>query len=176
MAKGKELLRGLSGNKGTVVCRLRVIKEDPELSNPLPAHLKAIEKGECIVAAKTVPAQEPYLDLAAAIIQNSGGKLSHGNVFCTVRGKPSIYNTQGVEQKDGSTYQFATEVLQDGKMVVVEGYTETVEETQADGTVKRRNYGAVYEFVPDEPGAGPAPSAGKPSLADLMAKYGMKSR
>ncbi len=175
MAKGKEILRGYSGNKGQVVCKIRVIEDDPEMTDPLPKKLKATQKGECIVAVKTVPAQEPYLALASAIIQNSGGKSSHGNVFCSIRGKPAIYNTQGVVQVDGATTQLATEVLKDGQMVVVEGLTETTEEVQADGTVKRRSYGVIYDYIPAEKTT-PAPPAGKPSLSDLMSKYGIKSR
>jgi phosphoenolpyruvate synthase/pyruvate phosphate dikinase len=174
--KGKELIKGYSGNKGTVICKLRVIQDDPEATDPTPAHLKATKKGECIVAVKTVPAQEPYLELAAAIIQNSGGKLSHGNIFATTRGKPSIYNTQGVVQKDGSTTQLATDVLKDGQLVIFEGFTESVEEPQSDGTVKRRNYGAIYEYIPESTPTPVQTAGGKPSLADLMAKYGVTKR
>jgi len=174
--KGKEVLRGMSGNKGTVVCKLRIIPDDPEMGEAVPAKLKAIQEGECIVAVKTVPAQEPYLDKAAAIIQNSGGKLSHGNVYASTRGKPSIYNTQGVVQSDGSTFQIATDVLKDGMEVVVEGYSMTVEEEQGDGSIKRRNYGIIYEHVPDTGTPSPAAGAAKPSLSDLMAKYGMQQR
>ncbi len=179
MAKGKEIIRGYgnaNGPRQPVVCKIRVLDEDPDIpgNNPVTPKLVAIQKGECIVAVKTVPAQNDWLELAAAIIQNSSGKTSHGNDFALnkldANGKhapiPSIYNTQGVEQANGATAQHATEVLRDGQMVVVEGFIFEEEYKKTDGSMGRREYGAVYEHVP----------VTTPPLAVLMAKYGAKQR
>jgi len=177
MAKGKELLRGWGMRSGQVTCTLRVIKGDAENGPAITPELKELKAGECLVAVKVVPAQNEYLELAAAIIENSGGKASHGSIYCSAKGKVSIYNTASAIQADGSTHQYGTEVLKTGQKVVVEGLVGEYEEDMGGGNMKRRMYGVIYEYVPDKPGATPPRAAGaKTSLADLMAKYSIKSR
>lgn len=161
--KGKEILKGLScpGDKRVATCKVNIVPR----SNL--EKIKTLKKGECLVTDDIKPEDkvDTYMAIAAGIIQNVGGKGCHTNVFAYAKNIPAISDTYG------QSGQNATEVLKDGQEIVLESYTETIEVEKPDGRVLRRNIGTVYEHIPEQPVPG---GLGKPTLADIMKKWGVQ--
>jgi phosphohistidine swiveling domain-containing protein len=170
--KGKELIRGLSGNAGVAIGTVKVINGDK-------TKITQIKQGDVIIADKWAdPSDDPYLMKGAALVQNVGGLSNHGNIKSKSLGIPSIVGTIGVSGEE------ATKVLKDGQMVVVEGMAGYEDVKDKTGQLIKRPYGAIYEYIPDKAGLPPVkpsvstpPPAGTPqkiSMADLMKKYNIK--
>lgn len=166
--KGKILLKGISGSPGCVTGKVRLVKGT--------ADLKMVQKGDIIVADKLEPDPEKWgmsasefdaqLKKAGAIIQNTGGSSSHGNIIAKEIGVPAISGTVGYGEE-------ATQVLKDGMTITIDGRVDFESKKNLSGQVVEKWWGAVYA----KENGGPkseipiAPSAVKPTLQDLMAKY-----
>jgi pyruvate,water dikinase len=72
--------------------------------------------GEVLVAAITTPAWTPLFAMAAAIVTDVGGPLSHGSIVAREYGIPAVLGT-GV----------ATRRIRSGQKVAVDGGQGTVE-------------------------------------------------
>jgi pyruvate,water dikinase len=100
-------LAGSAASAGTVEGRARVV---------LKLEGSKLEKGEILVAPYTDPAWTPLFPLAAGVVTEVGGLMTHGAVVAREYGIPAVV---GVDR--------ATEIIPDGSRVRVngtEGYVE----------------------------------------------------
>jgi phosphohistidine swiveling domain-containing protein len=77
---------------------------------------QALQRGEVLVAPYTNPSWTPLFNLAAAVIIEEGGLLSHGAVVAREYGIPAVLRIPG-----------ATRVFRTGQMLRVDGAAGTVE-------------------------------------------------
>lgn len=100
--KGEAVLRGLPGSPGIAEGTVKVI------TNPSEFH--KLKQGDILVAPYTTPAWTPLFRLAAGVVVDTGGPLSHAAIVAREYGIPAVMGT-------GS----ATKVLRDGMRVRVDG-------------------------------------------------------
>jgi pyruvate,water dikinase len=96
------LLRGLAASPGLIRGRARVIRDI--------AKADILQKGEVLVAETMMPPWTPLFTIAAAIITDVGGILSHGAVVAREYGIPAVVGTI-----------LATKIIHDGQLVEVDG-------------------------------------------------------
>jgi phosphoenolpyruvate synthase/pyruvate phosphate dikinase len=102
-----QVLVGIPVFPGTVTGRARVILHADDRQQILA--------GEILVAPFTDPAWTPYFVLAAGVVMDQGGVLSHGSIIAREYGLPAVTNV-------GS----ATRVIRTGDLVRVEGHSGRV--------------------------------------------------
>ena len=81
-------LRGIAASAGKVRGRARVATS--------PAEGRELVAGEILVARFTDPGWTPIFPLAAAVVTEIGGMLSHGAVVAREYGLPAVVNVRGV--------------------------------------------------------------------------------
>ncbi|MBN8723758.1 MAG: hypothetical protein J0M03_12555 [Acidobacteria bacterium] len=108
VASSGEKFVGVACSAGEVIARARIIHD---LSQA--AKLKA---GEIMIAPHTNPGWTPLFSLAAAVVLEEGGLLSHGAVVARECGIPTVLQ---IKQ--------ATEIFQDGQLLRVDGSRGEVE-------------------------------------------------
>jgi rifampicin phosphotransferase len=99
-------LKGIAASKGVATGKARVIID------PSQGGLVA---GEILVAPFTDPGWTPFFPLAAAIVMDLGGMLSHGAVVAREYGIPAVVNTR-----------LATKQIKTGQLITVDGLAGTV--------------------------------------------------
>jgi len=77
---------------------------------------QALQKGEVLVAPYTNPGWLPLFNLAAGLVIEAGGLLSHGAVVAREYGIPTVIGVEG-----------ATRLLRTGQVVTVDGAVGTVD-------------------------------------------------
>ena len=102
-----DVLKGIAASPGYVTGRVRVIHGADEFAQ--------MRQGDILVARITTPAWTPLFALAAGIVTDVGGPLSHGSIVAREYRIPAVLGT-GV----------ATERLQTGQQVTVDGDAGTV--------------------------------------------------
>jgi pyruvate,water dikinase len=102
-----EVLRGLPASRGQATARARVI-ERPEDGTRL-------QPGEILVCAMTTPAWTPLFAVAAGIVTETGGALSHPAITAREYGIPAV---MAVRQ--------ATTRIRDGQTISIDGAAGTV--------------------------------------------------
>ena len=80
-----------------------------------PEDFEQMQPGAALVAAITTPAWTPLFAMAAAVVTDVGGPLSHGSIVAREYGIPAVLGT-GV----------ATKRIQNGKVITVDGNAGTV--------------------------------------------------
>jgi pyruvate,water dikinase len=100
-------LKGSGTSSGTVTAPACVLHG--------PADFHKMEPGNVLVAGITTPAWTPLFPLAAAVVTDIGGPLSHGSIVAREYGIPAVMGT-GV----------ATKRIRNGQMVTVDGGAGTV--------------------------------------------------
>ena len=100
-------LRGVAGSPGTATGPVRVVRSVEEFGSLRP--------GEVLVATITSPVWTPLFAVAAAVVTEIGGVLSHGAIVAREYGIPAVL---GVAD--------ATRALSDGQVVTVDGAAGTV--------------------------------------------------
>lgn len=101
------LITGTGGSGGVVTATARVLSG--------PEDFAAFRPGEVLVAAITTPAYTPMFAMAAAVVTDIGGVLSHGSIVAREYGIPAVLGT-------GS----ATRLIHTGDQVTVDGGAGTV--------------------------------------------------
>jgi pyruvate,water dikinase len=81
-----------------------------------PEDFDQMRPGDVLVAGTTTPAWTPLFAMAAAVVADIGGPLSHGSIVAREFGIPAVMGT-------GS----ATKRIQNGQMITVDGNAGTVE-------------------------------------------------
>lgn len=98
---------GQAASRGIVTGRARV-------AHTL-AEAELLEEGEILVCTFTSPPWTPLFAIAAAVVTNAGGVLSHAAIEAREYGIPCVAGTQN-----------ATDVIPDGAMIEVDGGTGVV--------------------------------------------------
>jgi len=75
-----------------------------------PADFGKVRRGDIIVAPATTPAWTPLFGLAAGLVTDFGGLLSHAAVVAREYGLPAVLGTGQ-----------ATERIRDGQLITVDG-------------------------------------------------------
>ncbi len=105
---GGEVLRGLPASAGVVEGRARVLLREDEMD--------ALEPGEILVLHTTDVGWTPLFLVAAGVVTELGGPLSHAAVVAREFGVPSVVNVSG-----------ATHAIRTGDMLRVDGDRGMVE-------------------------------------------------
>ncbi|MGB8981113.1 MAG: PEP/pyruvate-binding domain-containing protein [Anaerolineales bacterium] len=104
---GKVILKGVGTSGGTITAPARVLLS--------PEDFDAMKPGEVLVAVTTTPAWTPLFAMAAAVVTDIGGPLSHSSIVAREYGIPAVMAARG-----------ATRHIQSGQMVTVDGSTGIV--------------------------------------------------
>ena len=111
------VLHGTAGSPGVVTGPARVIHGPDEFGQ--------MQRGDILVARITTPAWTPLFALAAGVVTDVGGPLSHSSIVAREYHIPAVLGT-GV----------ATERLQSGQRITVDGNAGTVAMLDVLGTVE----------------------------------------
>lgn len=97
------VLRGEVASPGRVIGFARIIREPKDLSN--------FRKGEILVAHCTDPSWAPVLPLAAGLVLEVGGLLSHGSIVAREYGIPALIRAEGAVERlrDGDPLEVDTD-------------------------------------------------------------------
>ena len=101
------MLRGTAASSGQVTATARVLSG--------PADFGRMRPGDVLVASITTPAWTSLFTMAAAVVTDVGGPLSHSSIVAREYGIPAVLGT-GV----------ATRRISDGARVLVDGDAGTV--------------------------------------------------
>ena len=105
-------LKGNAGSRGVASGPARVARTLDEA--------KAIQPGEILVAITTMPPWTPFFGIAAAVVTETGGPLSHCAIVAREYGIPAVVGAFG-----------ATEAITTGQWITVDGGTGLVTITEA---------------------------------------------
>ncbi len=95
-------IKGNAGSRGTVTGIARVARTLDEATHVLP--------GEILVAVTTMPAWTPLFGVAAAVVTETGGPLSHCAIVAREYGIPAVVGAHG-----------ATRIIATGQRITVDG-------------------------------------------------------
>ncbi|HLN63008.1 MAG TPA: PEP/pyruvate-binding domain-containing protein [Symbiobacteriaceae bacterium] len=98
------LLKGLPASPGRARGRVCVVRD--------PSEFGKLHQGDILVAPATAPAWTPLFSLAAAVVTDTGGALSHASIVAREYGIPAVLATGK-----------ATTSLRDGQCIMVDGST-----------------------------------------------------
>ncbi len=101
------MLTGHSASPGVATGPARVVRG--------PADFTTVRPGDVLVCRVTDPAWTPLLRIAAAVVTETGGLLSHAAIVARELGIPAVLRVA-----------HATELLADAGPVEVDGYAGTV--------------------------------------------------
>ncbi len=107
-AQAADLLKGFAASPGRVTAPACVLRGPEDFGQMQPGHV--------LVAAITTPAWTPLFAMAAAVVTDVGGPLSHGSIVAREYGIPAVMGT-GV----------ATKRIQSGQTITVDGDAGKVE-------------------------------------------------
>ena len=99
---GGDLMRGLAASPGVVEGRARVLVREDEMD--------ALQPGEILVVHTTDVGWTPLFLVAAGVVTELGGPLSHAAVVAREFGVPSVVNVVG-----------ATRAIRTGDLLRVDG-------------------------------------------------------
>jgi pyruvate,water dikinase len=108
---GGPVMRGLPASPGVVEGRARVLLRDDEMD--------ALQPGEILVVHTSDVGWTPLFLVAAGVVTELGGPLSHAAVVAREFGVPSVVNVAG-----------ATRAIRTGELLRVDGDRGTVERTK----------------------------------------------
>jgi pyruvate,water dikinase len=99
--EGREI-KGQAASKGVIKATARVLKDLSEAER--------LQPGEVLVCTTTAPPWTPLFAIAAAVVTDSGGVLSHSAICAREYAIPCVVATQ-----------VATQVIRDGSTITVDG-------------------------------------------------------
>ena len=100
-------LRGTPGSHGTVTGTARVVRG--------PSEFGLVEPGDILVCSYTEPAWTPLFRIAAGVVTETGGALSHAAIVAREYGIPAVLGVPG-----------ATTRIEDGARITLNGSAGTV--------------------------------------------------
>ncbi|MBH8599129.1 PEP/pyruvate-binding domain-containing protein [Thermoactinomyces sp. CICC 10523] len=100
-------LKGFAASPGTFTGKVRVIRSEAEFGR--------LKKGEILVCKTTTPTWTILFTVAAAVVTDAGGILSHSGIIAREYNLPAVVGTRN-----------ATSKLKDGDTVTVDGSSGTV--------------------------------------------------
>jgi pyruvate,water dikinase len=98
----EETLKGVAASSGRITANACVLHSSEEFGQMKP--------GDILVAEITTPAWTPLFAMAAGVVTDIGGPLSHGSIVAREYGIPAVLGT-GI----------ATRVIQSGQQITVDG-------------------------------------------------------
>ena len=101
-SKEKNVIKGNAASRGATRGRARVIRDLTEAGR--------LEKGDVLVCPTTAPPWTPLFAIAAAVVTDTGGILSHSAICAREYGIPCVVGTQ-----------VGTSQIPDGAMISVDG-------------------------------------------------------
>jgi pyruvate,water dikinase len=101
------VLRGVGASRGSASGTVKVVRSLNEADK--------LHHGDILVVETTTPPWTPLFNIAAAVVTDTGGVLSHCAVVAREYGIPAVVGTA-----------VATQILQDGQQVEVDGSAGTV--------------------------------------------------
>ncbi|HEY3259078.1 MAG TPA: PEP-utilizing enzyme [Pseudonocardiaceae bacterium] len=104
---GADRLTGIGGSPGTVEGPVRLLRSEHDLSE--------LQAGEVLVCPITAPSWGPAFSVAAGVVTDIGGMMSHAAIVCREYGLPAVVGTG-----------FATARLHTGDRVRLDGATGEV--------------------------------------------------
>ncbi|MDP9035336.1 MAG: PEP-utilizing enzyme [Myxococcota bacterium] len=114
---GGDVLRGLPASSGVVEGRARVLLSESDMD--------ALQPGEILVIHTTDVGWTPLFLVAAGVVTELGGPLSHAAVVAREFGVPSVVNVAG-----------ATRSIRTGDLLRVDGDCGVVERLRAEGAAR----------------------------------------
>ena len=129
---GDVLVRGVSASPGTASGAVRLVRKLD--------HLDQVTEGDVLVSPMTTPDMVPAMQRAAAIVTDEGGMTSHSAIVSREMGVPAVVGTRT-----------ATEVLEPGQQVTVDGEMGTVSEGPPEQTEAEPEYDPVESVRPQTP-------------------------
>ena len=128
------LTTGLGASPGVAAGKVKFYDESMSLDE--------VKDGDILVTTMTMPDMVPAMSRAGAIVTNEGGMTCHAAIVSRELGTPCVVGTGD-----------ATDVLEDGMMITVDGTTGTVYE--GDVAKKKDNSAATtVAFAPSAPVTG----------------------
>jgi pyruvate,water dikinase len=103
----EKLIKGLGASPGSITAQAVVLDGPEDFGKMSP--------GEILVANITTPAWTPLFAMAAGVVTDVGGPLSHGSIVAREYGIPAVLGT-GV----------ATRRIRNGQTITVDGSSGTV--------------------------------------------------
>ena len=128
------VVRGVGASPGTGTGAVRIVRKLD--------HLDQVTDGDVIVSKMTMPDMVPAMKRAGAIVTDEGGMTSHASIVSREMGVPAVVGTRT-----------ATEVLQNGQTVTVDGEMGTVREggLEDDAAIEPDPLEAVRPQTPVKP-------------------------
>lgn len=102
-----EALRGTPGSHGTVTAAARIVRG--------PSDFAAVRRGDIVICPYTDPAWTPLFTIAAGVVTETGGALSHAAIVAREYGTPAVLGVAG-----------ATTHIEDGARITLNGTAGTV--------------------------------------------------
>ena len=106
-AQAADLLKGIAASPGRVTAPACVLHGPEDFGQMQPGHV--------LVAEITTPAWTPLFAMAAAVVTDVGGPLSHGSIVAREYGIPAVMGTGE-----------ATRRIRSGQIITVDGSAGTV--------------------------------------------------
>jgi pyruvate,water dikinase len=103
----ENVIKGVPTSPGKVTGKARVLHG--------PEDFDQMEYGEILIAGITTPAWTPLFAMAAAVVTDIGGPLSHGSIVAREYGIPAVLGTG-----------LATRKIRSGQLITVDGNSGTV--------------------------------------------------
>ena len=122
------VLSGLGASPGRASGTVSIVRKLDQLDK--------VSEGDIIVAEMTTPDMVPAMKRASGIITDEGGMTSHAAIVSRELGVPAVVGAE-----------HATEQLEDGKLVTIDGEKGTIE----GGAEENEEHDAVEEVRPDTP-------------------------
>jgi pyruvate,water dikinase len=119
------VLSGLPSSPGRVTGTARVLRSPQEGAR--------LQPGDILVAPSTDPGWTPLFLLAAGLVMETGGYLSHGSIVAREYGIPAVINVS-----------LATQHIADGATVILDGGAGTVQLATEEETVQAKNLNPFF--------------------------------
>ncbi|PSQ44298.1 phosphoenolpyruvate synthase [Halobacteriales archaeon SW_7_68_16] len=129
---GEIVLSGLGASPGQVGGSVRVVRELDQLDK--------VGEGDIIVTEMTTPDMVPAMKRAAGIVTDEGGMTSHAAIVSRELGVSAVVGTGG-----------ATSVLEDGRVVTIDGDKGSVREGRIESDAEREPVEEVRPKAPVKP-------------------------
>jgi pyruvate,water dikinase len=106
-ATGKDMLRGIAVSAGRISGPARIVRSTADWTG--------VQVGDILIVPVIDPGMAPLFGLAAGLVAEMGGTLSHGAIMAREYGRPVLVNVP-----------YATSLLQEGEPVEIDSSTGMV--------------------------------------------------